>query len=102
MKIILTEKQFRNLRVKRNIFDDLPKYITSSFKWLNPKAFSNFDEFLERVIFSATRDYVGAFVDNPEDYDKLRLMMGDTVRDMVMNRYYDEILSYFNEYREKN
>lgn len=102
MKIILTEKQFRNLRVKRNIFDELPKYITSSFKWLNPKAFSNFDEFLERVIFSATRDYVGAFVDNPEDYDKLRLMMGDTVRDMVMNRYYDEILSYFNEYREKN
>lgn len=102
MKIILTEDQFRNLRVKRNIFDELPKYITSSFKWLNPKAFSNFDEFLERVIFSATRDYVGAFVDNPEDYDKLRLMMGDTVRDMVMNRYYDEILSYFNEYREKN
>lgn len=102
MKIILTEKQFQNLRVKRNIFDELPKYITSTFEWLNPKAFSNFDEFLERVIFSATRDYVGAFVDNPEDYDKLRLMMGDTVRDMVMNRYYDEILSYFNEYREKN
>lgn len=102
MKIILTEEQFKNLRVKRNIFEELPKYITSTFEWLNPKAFKNFDEFLERVIFSATRDYVGAFVDNPEDYDKLRLMMGDTVRDMVMNRYYDEILSYFNEYREKN
>lgn len=98
MKIILTEKQFRNLRVKRNIFDELPKYITSSFEWLNPKAFSNFDEFLERVIFSATRDYVGAYVENPEDYEKLKSMVEDIVRDMVMNRYYDEILSYFNKH----
>lgn len=98
MKIIITEKQFKNLRVRRNIFDELPKYITSTFEWLNPKAFSNFDEFIERVIFSASRDYVGAFIDGPEEYDDLRNMIEPTVRDMVMNQYYDEILDYYENH----
>lgn len=98
MKIIITEKQFENLRVRRNIFDELPKYITSTFEWLNPKAFSNFDEFIERVIFSASRDYVGAFIDGPEEYDDLRNMIEPTVRDMVMNQYYDEILDYYENH----
>jgi len=95
MKIIITEKQFKNLKVRRNIIDELPKYITSTYKWLNPKVFENFDEFLERVIFSSTRDYVGAFIDGPEDYDDLRNIIEPTVREMVMGRYYDEILDYY-------
>lgn len=98
MKIIITEKQLKNLRVRRNITDELPKYITSAFEWLNPKAFNNFDEFLERVIFSATRDYVGAFIDGPEEYDNFKDMMEPTVRDMVMSRYFDEILNYYNSH----
>ena len=99
MKIIITEKQLKNLRVRRNIFDELPKYITSTFSWLNPKAFNDSDEFLERVIFSATRDYVGAFIEEPEDYDDLREMIEPTVRDMVMGKYFDEILDYYNSNR---
>ena len=99
MKIIITEKQLRNLRVRRNIFDELPKYITSTFEWLNPKAFNDSDEFLERVIFSATRDYVGAFIEEPEDYDDFREMIEPTVRDMVMGKYFDEILDYYNSHR---
>lgn len=98
MKIIITEKQLKNLRVRRNIFDELPKYVTSTLSWLNPKAFKNFDEFLERVIFSATRDYVGAFIDGPEEYDDLKKMIEPTVRDMVMGRYYNEIVKYYNEH----
>jgi hypothetical protein len=97
MKIIITERQLKNLRLRRNIVDELPKYVTSTFKWLNPKAFNNFDEFLERVIFSATRDYVGAFIDGPEEYDDLRTMLEPIVREMVIDRYYDEILDYYNK-----
>lgn len=95
VKIIITEKQLENLRIRRNLTDELPKYITSTFKWLNPKAFNNFDEFLERVVFSATRDYVGEFIENPEDYDSFRAKLENTVRDMVMNQYYEEIRNYF-------
>lgn len=98
MKIIITEKQLKNLRVRRNIFDELPKYVTSTFKWLNPKAFNNFDEFIERVIFSATRDYVGEFIDGPEEFDDLTNMIEPTVRDMVMGRFYNEIVKYYNEH----
>jgi len=98
MKIIITERQLKNLRVRRNIFDELPKYVTSTFKWLNPKAFNNFDEFIERVIFSATRDYVGEFIDGPEEFDDLTNMIEPTVRDMVMGRFYNEIVKYYNEH----
>jgi len=99
MKIIITERQLKNLRVRRNIIDKLPKYVTSTFNWLNPKAFNNFDEFLERVIFSTTRDYVGDFIDGPEEFDDSKNMIEPTVRDMVMSQYYDEILNYYNEHR---
>lgn len=96
MKIIITEKQLKNLRVRRNIFDELPKYVTSTFKWLNPKAFNNFDEFIERVIFSATRDYVAEFIDSPEEFDDSTNMIEPTVRNLVMGQYYNEILDYYN------
>lgn len=99
MKYIITERQYKSLRVKRNIFNELPKYITSTFKWLNPKAFNNFDEFLERVVFSATRDYVGDFVENPDEYDDLRNMIEPTVKNVVLNQYYDEILNHYNSHR---
>lgn len=98
MKYIITERQFRNVKIKRGIVDELPKYITSTFKWLNPKAFSNFDEFLQRVIFSTTRDYVGAFIDNPEEFYEIRDRLEPTVREMVMGRYYGEILDYYNSH----
>jgi len=99
MKIIITERQLKNLRIRRNIIDELPKYVTSTFNWLNPKAFYNFDEFLERVIFSATRDYVGDFIDGPEEFDDLTNMIEPTVRNLVMGQYYNEILNYYNEHR---
>lgn len=98
MKIIITERQSKNLTLRRGIVDELPKFVTSTFKWLNPKAFKNFDEFLERVIFSATRDYVGAFIDSLEEFDELRNIIEPTVREMVMGRFYDEILDYYNSH----
>ena len=99
MKIIITERQLGNLRLRRNLPIELPKYITSTFEWLNPKAFKDFDEFLERVIFSASRDYTSAFmgnIENPEDYYSTWESIKPVVRDIVMNQYYDEILDYYN------
>jgi len=98
MKIIVTEKQLKNIRIRRNITNELPKYITSAFEWLNPKAFKDFDEFLERVIFSATRDYAGEYVQDPNDYEQMKKELAPIVREMVMNVYYDEIVNYFNSH----
>jgi len=101
MKIIITEKQLGNLRLRRNIPEELPKYITSTFEWLNPKAFGNFEEFLERVIFSASRDYTSAFMENlenTEDYYSTWDLMKPIVRDIVMDQYLDEIQNYYNSH----
>ena len=100
MKIIITERQEKNLRVRRNIINELPKYVTSTFEWLNPKAFKDFDEFLERVIFSATRDYVGAFIDGPEEFEYLKKLIEPTVREIVMGQYFNEIFNYYKKNRQ--
>lgn len=43
--------------IKRRM-DTLIDYIEASYDWLSPRRFSNFDEFLDRVVFSATRDFL--------------------------------------------
>lgn len=97
MKIIISEKQHKSLRLRRNL-EKLPKYISSAYGWLNPHAFNNFDEFLERVIFSASRDFAAEFLGEGEDYQSTWESITPFVRDMVMNRFYDKILDYFNSH----
>jgi len=96
MKYLITEKQLKNLRLRRNMIEELPKYIRATYKWLNPKAFGNFDEFLNRVIFSAARDYTAENVENVEYYDVYVSQTQETVKEIIMDHYYDEILNYFN------
>lgn len=101
MKYIITESQLKNLRLRRNIPTELRKYITSSFEWLNPKAFSNFEEFLERVIFSASRDFTSEYmgdIQHTDEYYSLWESMKPIVRDIIMNEYHDEILNYYNSH----
>lgn len=95
MKYIITENQLLRLRLKRNI-DKLPKYIRSVYRWLNPGAFENFEEFLHRVIFSTTRDFVAEFKDKNEDFYILMAETEPIIRDIIMSEYYDEILNYFD------
>jgi len=97
MKIIITESQFVNLELRRNL-NRLPQYIRSTYNWLNPKAFKDFDEFLERVIFSASRDYTSEFIVNKDDYYTMWESLKLIVRDIVINQYYDEILNYYNSH----
>jgi hypothetical protein len=45
------------LPVKRRL-KALINHIESSYDWLSPRRFNNFDDFLVRVVFSAARDFV--------------------------------------------
>jgi len=99
MKYIITESQSKNLRLRRNIQTELPRYIMATYDWLNPKAFGNFEEFLERVIFSASRDFTSEYmgdIQNTDEYYSLWESMKPIVRDIIMNEYHDEILNYYN------
>ena len=98
MRYIITESQYRNLKLRRNL-DVLPKFISSTYKWLNPKAFNDFEEFLDRVVFSATRDFVAEFNDDIENYERTVAYFQKIVKDIVYNEYYDEILYWYTKER---
>jgi hypothetical protein len=83
--------------VKRRL-DDLTKHITSTYKWLNPKRFDNFDEFLERVIFNVVRDFVSELGDN-QDYEtrlKVREEIKPFVTQYIIDNYLEDIKYYFS------
>lgn len=96
MKIIITEEQFVSLGLRRNLVK-LPKFIRSTYNWLNPSSFSTFEEFLERVIFSTTRDFVAQFSDESDDYLALIVKFEPMIADIIKNEFHDEILKYFND-----
>lgn len=98
MKYIITESQYKNLKLRRNL-DVLPKFITSTYKWLNPQAFNDFEEFLDRVVFSATRDFVSEFNDDIKNHDRSVAFFQKIVKDIVYNQYYDEILYWYTKNR---
>jgi len=82
--------------VKRRL-DDLTRHITSTYKWLNPKRFDNFDEFLERVIFNVVRDFVSEIGDN-QDYEtqlKVREEIKPFVTQYIIDNYLEDIKYYF-------
>ena len=98
MRYIITESQYKNLKLRRNL-DVLPKFISSTYKWLNPKAFNDFEEFLDRVVFSATRDFVSEFNEDIENYERSVAFFQKIVKDIVYNQYYDEILYWYTKNR---
>lgn len=90
-------EEVKSTFVKRR-YDILRKYIRSAYNWLSPDRFKDFDEFMERVIFSTIRDFTSEQGGN--DYDKileLREEIGDDIREIVMNEFYDEIYQYYND-----
>lgn len=55
------------LLIKRRM-SALLEYIEHSYDWLSPRRFNNFDDFLQRVVFSAARDFVADEIGG--EYDK--------------------------------
>lgn len=86
--------------VVRRRLDVLSKTITSTYKWLNPGAFSNFDEFLDRVIFSTVRDF--SIELGYEDYQtilKVREEIEPFVKQYIIENYLEDIKYYFDIFR---
>ena len=109
MKYIITENQLERLKedniylpMLRRRMQDLPKYIKSSYQWLNPKSFDNFNKFIERVIFSTTRDFVDDFGAN--DYDirlEIRKNLQPFIWEIIKSDYLDEIKKYYDKEMSK-
>jgi len=82
--------------IKRRM-DALLDYIEASYDWLSPRRFSNFDEFLNRVVFSATRDFLADEMGGEyEEQLKIRDELESIVLEFIKNHpIYDEIYDHY-------
>ena len=84
------------LLVKRRM-DALLDYIEASYDWLSPRRFKDFDDFLERVVFTATRDFVadeigGEYREQLKIRDELEPMVLELIK---KHSIYDEIYDHY-------
>jgi hypothetical protein len=84
------------LLVKRRM-DALLDYIEHSYDWLSPRAFTDFDHFLKRVVFSATRDFIadeigGEYEEQLNIREKLEPMVLELIK---KHSIYDEIYDHY-------
>ena len=87
------------LLVKRRM-DALLDYIEHSYDWLSPRAFTDFDDFLKRVAFTATRDFVAdhryEIGGEYEDQLKIRDELEPIVLELIKKHsIYDEIYDHY-------
>jgi hypothetical protein len=83
-------------RVKRRM-DALLDYIEASYDWLSPRNFRDFDHFLKRVVFSATRDFVhdeigGEYEDQLNIREELEPMILELIK---KHSIHDEIYDHY-------
>jgi hypothetical protein len=83
-------------RVKRRM-DALLDYIEHSYDWLSPRAFTDFDHFLKRVVFSAARDFVVDEIGGEyEDQLKIREELEPMILELIKRHsIYDEIYDHY-------
>ena len=84
------------LLVKRRM-DALLDYIEHSYDWLSPRAFTDFEHFLKRVVFSATRDFIadeigGEYEEQLNIREKLEPMVLELIK---KHSIYDEIYDHY-------
>ena len=76
----------------------LDEYIELAYDWLSPRSFDNFEHFLKRVVFSATRDFVahemgGEYKNQLDIRDKFEPMVVDYIK--RNKELYDKIHNYY-------
>lgn len=82
---------------------ELPRYIRSTYNWLNAKAFINFEEFVDRVVFSTTRDFVADLSVRPyEEQLEIREIVAPIIKKMIDEEFIDEMKEYFIKERQSN
>ena len=84
------------LLVKRRM-DALMDYIEHSYDWLSPRAFTDFDHFLKRVVFSATRDFIADEIGGEyEEQLNIREKLEPIVFELIKKHsIYDEIYDHY-------
>jgi curved DNA-binding protein CbpA len=93
IKILKEEFQSNFVRRRYNLLGD---YIRSSYRWLDPKRFGNFGEFLERVIFSTTRDFTtDQHQGDYESLQKIRDKVYPDIKGIILSEYREELYEYF-------
>jgi hypothetical protein len=86
----------------RRRMDLLDKLIKSSYEWLLPSRFNNFDEFLDRVVFSTVRDFSNELgLEDYEEIIKVRDESEEFIKNIIIDNYIDEIKEYFDKNRFK-
>ncbi len=82
--------------VKRRI-EKLYDYIIDRAHWLVPSRFRDFEEYLHRVIFSATRDFIANEIGGRyQDQDELREELDSMILELIMDHpIYDEIYDHY-------
>lgn len=98
----LKENIQRIISVRRNLIK-FPDFVRSTYRWLNCSAFKNFDDYLNRVIFSSIRDFIGEVrpcremdLDDDECFEVIK-KVGEILKGIIMNEYYDEIFKYYQK-----
>jgi len=83
-------------RVKRRM-DALIDYVEASYDWLSPRAYDNFNDFLKRVVFSATRDFVHDEIGGEyEEQLKIREELEPMILELIKKHsIYDEIYDHY-------
>ena len=87
----------RELLIVKRRMDALLDYIEASYDWLSPRRFKDFDDFLERVVFMATRDFVadeigGEYQEQLKIRDQLEPMVLELIK---KHSIYDEIYDHY-------
>ena len=84
------------LLVKRRM-DALIDYIEHSYDWLSPRRFRDFDHFLKRVVFSATRDFVHDEIGGEyEEQLKIREELEPMILELIKKHsIHDEIYDHY-------
>ena len=84
------------LLVKRRM-DALMDYIEHSYDWLSPRAFTDFEHFLKRVVFSATRDFIADEIGGEyEEQLNIREKLEPIVFELIKKHsIYDEIYDHY-------
>ena len=97
MKYIITESQLSNLFVRRRV-NNLGQYVTSTYTWLNPSAYDDYDDFFRSVVFRSLSDFLAEEMDLDYDtYNKIRDESLSYIGDIIRQEYGDRIREYYNK-----
>ena len=98
MEYKISESQFFNMFLRRRL-NRFGKYVRSTYTWLRPETFNDYNSFLNRVTFTTLSDFLSVEGDlDYATYDKLRDQVLPFMKRYVEKEYGGEIIrKYFDK-----